>query len=508
MNQSQNKSHNIYNWILIIVGIIILSSISFLFLVNTNQIIAYITQSYQLNTIQIQKLDTFINNDNILKIRVLISFIGVLFLIQYVFFKDKLIVRFIYFISKIGSQITSLCRSLNLKDWFVITIAMIFKMVLLYYLPLHLDELFSYLFLSSKGILVSLSYYPGPNNHIAYNVFTAILLKLNLPTLLTIRLPSLIADFLILLLIIKTFKKFFPTQNFTVFAAIIIFSTSYLPYSISGRGYALQTLSCLVATLSVFYWKNDKTYYSIIFVLANSLGFWVIPTHLYFFTSILMVQLYLNKNFKSILGLSIAVGGITFLLYAPILLLGNIQLITNNGWTKPLEITQFKNKLISFSIQYLNSIIGFQTLSLLIILLILSYLIIKKHTTYLNILLFFIFFPVLFLLIQRVIPFMRVFTYLNLLFAFGTVFYLLQNFNKKYLYLFVIIQCYFFYSFILNTVHYKHQNDMAMNKNQQLVSKIITQQQQHFFVNNELAAYQLSYIAKEKNLDLYFKWKQ
>lgn len=503
---SQTPFHQSIKWLLwLVCGIFICSSI-FLWFVETNDILKYISLNHKPNAIQLQKISLLISDSKLLYIK----FLAFSFTISFILitrFQHTYISSFIY---KLYLQIKSLFESNTWQAKAAVSIVLIFKIAFIFYLPLHLDEFFSYLFLSSKGFLVSISYYPGPNNHVAYNVLSAICQLLPLPTILAIRLPSLIADIFILLICIRLFKKYISNPNYIFAIVHISFSINYLPFSIAGRGYTLQALFGLVGLISVLKWEKDKTFYTSIFIIFNTLGFWLLPTHLFVFGSLFLLSIYLYKNYLNVLISSSITALLSLALYSPILILNGVQSITGNAWVKSLTRAEFNQKVGSFLIKYIETIVGVNHIAIAGLVLVggIGCLIFFKKYKELVILLIFILSPIAIIFMQKVTPFPRVFIYLNLLFTIWLIYFFVKYRITLLLVLFIMIQCFTMYSFSKEMIRYKIENRLSMSEKNELITSWTNEKIEKVLVKEELQAYQLAYLAKQNNINIDIKWDQ
>lgn len=503
---SQLPFHQPIKWLLwLVCGIFICSSI-FVWIIKSEDILKYISLNYKPNAIQLQKISLLISDTKLLYIK----FIAFSFTILFILIARFKHGHFSSFIYKFYIQIKYLFELNTWQAKAAVSIVLIFKIAFIFYLPLHLDELFSYLFLSSKGLLVSISYYPGPNNHVAYNVLSAICQLLPFPTILAIRLPSLIADIFILLICMRFFKKQFSNPNYIFAIVLISFSINYLPYSIAGRGYALQALFGLVGLISVLKWQKNKTFYTSIFIISNTFGFWVLPTHLFVFVSLALLSIYLYKNYLSILISSSITALLSIALYSPILILNGVQSITGNAWVKSLTRAEFNQKVGSFLIKYLETIVGVNHIAIAGLVLVggIGCLLFFKKYKELVILLIFILTPIAIFSIQKVIPFARVFVYLNLLFTIGLIYFFVKYRITLLLVLLVLIQCFTMYSFSKEMIRYKTENMISMSEKNELIKSWTNEKIEKVLVKEELQAYQLAYLAKQNNINIDIKWEQ
>lgn len=156
-----------------------------------------------------------------------------------------------------------------------------FRLLLAWKMPVQLDEAFSYVFITRFGPLVTLSFYPGPNNHIGYLVWSACLNSLADPQW-ALRLPSLLCGPLVSVLLLLFFHRFvsFP---FALAGMLLYEAEAFsVAYSVQGRGYWLVVLCTLwLAWLSSHMWERYQESTLAAWIVTAALGLWVMPVFLY-----------------------------------------------------------------------------------------------------------------------------------------------------------------------------------------------------------------------------------
>ncbi len=210
------------------------------------------------------------------------------------------------------------------------------------YLPYHYDEAFTYTFFSGKGIISSISFYPAPNNHVFHNILSSIFLKLPVHVVTAIRLDNLLAS------VIATYY-FFKLTNKVVLQRVAIIATvffafcyPFIHYSMQSRGYGLLVLFSVLsiyAVVSIAEGKSMKKYIAL-YILSSVLGFFTIPSFLYCFVVVnifLFLHCIVRFNLKN-LGIAVLsnvlIGGLTLLLYTPIIIRNTAKALTDhNGMT-------------------------------------------------------------------------------------------------------------------------------------------------------------------------------
>ncbi|MGB0525108.1 MAG: hypothetical protein ACPGJS_19195 [Flammeovirgaceae bacterium] len=336
----------------------------------------------------------------------------------------------------------------------------ILKITLAFLYPIHIDEAFSYVFLVSKGPLVTATFYPGPNNHVAYLLICSLLHQLGFNPEVVMRVPSLAFSILTIPLAYLLLRRHVKFSVALLCLALFSFNEFSLFYATHGRGYAMQLffmVSSLWAGLQFSQTKNHSS--QLIFTLTCILGFYTIPSFLYFFCSLLLAYFLQFRagsfRVKPLTTLLLIVTGVG-ILYLPIVLLSGIERIISNTWVQPMTIQAFLAAFPTYIWRMQGNLMGWETagasLSLLVWCLSFSFIFapsfIQSHgksvfsqrlTIFqvkgLGILILSIsLFPLLLLPIQRVLPFDRVWYYKSLVeffvLAIGSS-YLLAKIRKK-----------------------------------------------------------------------------
>ena len=312
---------------------------------------------------------------------------------------------------------------------------MLFKMVLCVQLPLHTDELFSFVHLSSKGFVLTSTYYPGPNNHIFYNQLVAIAYALHVPALIAIRLPAMVAGGILFLLLFFYVLYRFDFSLAFLLSTMVSFSVPVMSFTTQGRGYGFQLLCMSIAIISLFEWLRygQEKYMKTIFIGASVLGFYTVPTYLYPFVAMLVFASIIGDmvHYKKLLVTVVYVGTLVVFLYAPILFFNGWDALVNNAWVQALDshlwwhqLPSYANKLLGM---YWHTSSGSSTW--LTAAFLLGCICLKPLRKWLCFLLI----PLGMIAIQRVLPYPRVFTF-QAAFLWAGLAYMIALLPKKRIY--------------------------------------------------------------------------
>ncbi|UZR94688.1 glycosyltransferase family 39 protein [Chondrinema litorale] len=257
-----------------------------------------------------------------------------------------LFVRGLYFNLKSSYTNLTSTQKLYFKSY-VLSITAV-RVFLLFRYPVHIDEAFSYVFMVSKGMLVTLTYYPGPNNHIGYLISCVLADVIFSEPMLAIRIPVLLLSTFTSIFLFAVIKKYLNFNIALVASCLFSFSEYGLFYSVHGRGYELMIICFIIASISLIKIINiGSKYYFIVFIGASVLGFYTIPVFLYPFASIMLFALIYSlteKQTRKVRWL-FATGMIVFLgslfMYMPVLFASGINALTGNKWVSKMNFDLF-----------------------------------------------------------------------------------------------------------------------------------------------------------------------
>jgi len=199
-----------------------------------------------------------------------------LILIPIIIKKNYSIIRF-HFNTLISNNKIFLSNILNSKIYLLFIIPLLLNFYLVISLPITYDEAWTYNNFISKGFLVSISYYPMPNNHVLYSLIASIVnLFSNTNSIVISRLVSSLFYFLSIFIFSKILfsrkEKFLNLHYLVLSLAPLTLITLY--QSSLARGYSLLLflfLICSYLILSIA--KRDKTYKWFWLAFSTSLCF-------------------------------------------------------------------------------------------------------------------------------------------------------------------------------------------------------------------------------------------
>ncbi len=289
-------------------------------------------------------------------------------------------------------------------------------------LPVSFDEALTYLVFTSRGPLVSISYYPFPNNHVLHSLITNLTRYIPLPELFDLRISSILINVLTWTIAFKCIAAYYNKKTALIITGIsaVLFLNIY--YSYMSRGYSLLNLFFMISFYCALKISNDQTgkKYWVWFTLSSILGFFTMPSFLYPYVTLnLYILIKRRDSFKKqvLMGLS-TVAAVIFL-YTPIIIVNGLKALTGNEYVKPISRSEVIENLKPFFLQSMQEISGFHWVYLLPALLIsfLFSLIYQKKEDLLHFLFFILVVPLL-LIVHSVIPFPRTFLYYGFLWVF------------------------------------------------------------------------------------------
>lgn len=412
----------IIKWILILLlGIFLLCTISSLIAGYDKSILAINNLIIREN--KINKLYLLITPKKFQQIQLYLTFLTLITSLL-LFSYHRLYIFLFSRTSDFGLSLKKLFQDLFEDHYRYILIIPLFASV--YYafkMPVSFDEALTYLVFTSRNPLVSLSYYPFPNNHVLHSVITNFTRYIPfLPALFTLRISSIIVSLISLLFTYKFISSFLNKKTAIVITGITSVLFLNIFYSYMSRGYALVYLFFIISlycSYKIVSQSNEKKFWAWLF-LSCTLGFFTMPSFLYpFFT----LHLYIFLKRRSVIKKQLITIFVTVIavmvLYTPIIIVNGLKSLVGNEYVKPISRMEVLGNLPGFFIQSINEIFGFSFL-LIIPFLIISFfycMLYKKTEDAFDFTLFIFVVPVI-LLLHSVIPFPRTFLYYGFLIIF------------------------------------------------------------------------------------------
>ena len=148
--------------------------------------------------------------------------------------------------------------------------------------PMRHDEAFTYTNYASKPLVLALSNYSFPNNHLFHTflVHLATACFGNHPW--AIRFPAFLAGILLVPAVYLVIRTLYDKHAALLTAGLVASSSALVEYATNARGYALIGLFFfLLIGLGDYLKKTSNPAAWLLFVLLSSLGFYTVPVMLY-----------------------------------------------------------------------------------------------------------------------------------------------------------------------------------------------------------------------------------
>jgi len=338
-------------------------------------------------------------------------------------------------ITEIYEEVKSLERKYLLVLLCLIVFTFLFRLYLAISFPISYDEAWTFFSFTQKGFLVSVSFYPVPNNHIFHTLLTSLTYHLPFGITFNLRLPVLFFGTFSIAIFFFVLRKFFG--NYISIGLTTVFSL-LLPtmlYGYQARGYTLVIFFFIISfygTLKILEEKqlNKTSIYWFYLSFGAVLGMYSIPTFIYPYFSLisfLACTFLFHRNLKQLVRLFISglvTGLSTIILYSPIFIISGLSFLSVGPLSGRIPRVDLLSDLFSYFQQVFEFLL-FSPWSLVLIILLSFILLTRKRISIRNKLAVYIIFlsPVL-LLIQGLMPPIRTWMYLviPILFLLGSFF--------------------------------------------------------------------------------------
>lgn len=218
--------------------------------------------------------------------------------------------------------------------------------------PMRYDEAWTFTAYVAKPLLIGLSDYSTPNQHIFHSLLVRLsyLLFGNQPW--AIRLPALLTGVSLVPATYAVARIYYNKYAALLAAGLAASSSHLISYSTNARGYTLVSLVFLLTlALAPYLIKSENTAAWLLFAVLSALGFYTIPIMLYPF-GVVLTWLLLSIIFHDNgprrgrllvnLLISLAVTTVlTFGLYLPVFVVSGFGAVTSNRFVAPLAWSQF-----------------------------------------------------------------------------------------------------------------------------------------------------------------------
>ena len=224
------------------------------------------------------------------------------------------------------------------------------------YQPIRHDEAFTFTNYASKPLLLALSNYSFPNNHLFHTLCVHISYLFFGNHVWAIRLPAFLASSILLPVTYLLARELYNKHTALLTTGLMAISSALIEYATNARGYALIALFFFFTiAIANYLRKKHNTVAWIILSGLSAIGFYTVPVMLYpFGTIMLWISLMAWKNDFSLNFINtirhLFVYGLltlllTGLLYFPVILASGVDAIIANRFVQPLSIMAFLDRL-------------------------------------------------------------------------------------------------------------------------------------------------------------------
>ncbi len=199
---------------------------------------------------------------------------------------------------------------------------------------LQYDEMWCYNYFTAQPFYFSFFMY---SNYPLYEVITHLFKWLPLPMKINLRLPVLLTGLLACFVLYACLKKYFKS-HLPALAGMVLFA--FMPvttfYMLYARGVIFELFFVIAGLFSLLFWFRNKhrSAYLVIYILANVLGLYSMPTHVYYWLTLAITgtivcfqneSVYIKKF--TLCNLLVVLFG--FVCYLPIWLASGFSFVTN-----------------------------------------------------------------------------------------------------------------------------------------------------------------------------------
>ena len=332
-----------------------------------------------LKFIQILTLDNFadkiINFITPEKLILILIFLGVLlFIIGYISYYLSINFKEIKksLIEIKNHQAAYLSKLYENKIYLLFIIPLIITIFLSISLPITYDETFTFVNFIDRGIIISASFYPAPNNHVLYSVISSFINLLDFKSIIPFRIISIFFFTLSLLMISQIILENSKQVKNYYYIIISVFPLTlvYIYQSSLARGYSLLFFLTLlnIYILKKILKKNDNTYL-LSFAFFTSLAFYVNPSYFYCHFIYFLLILFFKINFFSFLIKSnLVIFLLTILFYFPIIIFQGYDFIFQNNLIEKISYLDFKFYTQNIITILENNVFGISIIYIIILL--------------------------------------------------------------------------------------------------------------------------------------------
>ncbi|MDB5191463.1 MAG: hypothetical protein JWQ96_1026 [Segetibacter sp.] len=209
------------------------------------------------------------------------------------------------------------------------------------HLPFIHDEAYTIRSFVLPGPVAAVTFYPYPNNHILFSLFSYPFSFLPLKPEIAFRLPALIAVVATCFVLFKLLLLFLKAVQAALGVVMFVFMLPVTAYAVFARGYCLVFLFTGLSIYSLCRIIESNSYYHrVLLIIFSVLGLYTVPSYMYPFAAVYGVYFGYSittgnkKLIKNVVVSGLLCGLFTIILYLPVI-------ITSGGWTNFVKVLYF-----------------------------------------------------------------------------------------------------------------------------------------------------------------------
>lgn len=213
-------------------------------------------------------------------------------------------------------------------------------------IPMGTDEAATWLYYASKPLIVGITIWSSPNNHLLNTLLMHLCGAAFGPREWALRLPAFLGG-LALIPLTYAASRVFYRRGALVAAAAVAASPAVVQYSTDGRGYILMAGFALIAAMAMATLiRSGNTIAAIVFGIATALGFWSVLVMITLFLLIVAWAFVERPSaFRAIVVACLLAGALTIVAYFPVFVISGPTSIATNGFNAPSTLAHFLHDL-------------------------------------------------------------------------------------------------------------------------------------------------------------------
>jgi hypothetical protein len=208
--------------------------------------------------------------------------------------------------------------------------------------PIGTDEASTWLYYASKPLIVGVTIWSSPNNHLLNTLLMHISGAIFGPHEWALRLPAFIAGLSLIPLAYATSRVFYR-RGALIAAGLVAASPVVVAYSTDGRGYAMMAAFALIAAMAMAtLLRTGNSIAALLFAIAVALGFASVLVMITLFLFIVVWAIVEQPSrWTAIVIACLLAGAFTMLAYYPVFVISGPTSIATNGYNAPSTLDHF-----------------------------------------------------------------------------------------------------------------------------------------------------------------------